>query len=128
MATDDWFGMVSMRIQRPSTRIWFTALNDWDPPDTCMTASVLPWVGRIAPIDSGIQSICVFIRPLMAPCRSGELQIMPSAHRTSSCSSRTLGWSSLASSTSGSPDGLNSRVSPPSARRSRAASSATRRL
>ncbi|ARF84224.1 uncharacterized protein BCN122_I0837 [Burkholderia cenocepacia] len=32
MATDDWFGMVSIRIQCPSTRIWFTALNDCDPP------------------------------------------------------------------------------------------------
>ena len=50
-----------MRIQRPSTRSWLTALNDCDPPLTCMTAKVLPCVGRIAPMDSGIQSICVFV-------------------------------------------------------------------
>ncbi len=80
-----------MRIQRPSTRIWFTALKDCDPPETCMTASVLPWVGRTAPTDSGIQSICVFINPVIAPWRSGELQTMPSAHWTSSCNSRTFG-------------------------------------
>ena len=48
-ATDDWFGIVIMRIQRPSTRSWFTALNDCEPPDTCITAWVLPCVGRIAP-------------------------------------------------------------------------------
>ena len=46
LAMDDWFGMVIMRIQRPSTRIWFTALKDCDPPLTCITASVRPWVGR----------------------------------------------------------------------------------
>ncbi len=42
LATDDWFGIVIIRIQRPSTRIWLTALNDCDPPDTSITASVLP--------------------------------------------------------------------------------------
>ncbi|MCY1312378.1 hypothetical protein D9M70_627980 [compost metagenome] len=56
-----------MRIQRPSIRIWFTALKDCEPPDTCMTASVFPWVGRTAPTDRGIQSICVFINPVIAP-------------------------------------------------------------
>ena len=57
LATEDWFGIVNMRIQRPSTRIWLTALNDCEPPHTCITASVRPWVGRTAPSDSGIQSI-----------------------------------------------------------------------
>ena len=28
LATDDWLGIVIMRIQRPSTRIWLTALKD----------------------------------------------------------------------------------------------------
>ena len=49
LATDDWFGIVIMRIQRPSTRSWLTALNDCEPPETCITASVLPCVGRTAP-------------------------------------------------------------------------------
>lgn len=56
-----------MRIQRPSTRSWFTALNDCEPPLTCITASVFPCVGRTAPIASGIQSICAFMIPVMAP-------------------------------------------------------------
>ena len=59
--------MVSIRIQRPSSRIWFTALKLCDPPETCITASVFPCVGRTAPSDSGIQSICVFINPVIAP-------------------------------------------------------------
>ena len=42
-----------------------------DPPDPCITASVLPCVGRTAPIASGIQSICAFMMPVIAPCRSG---------------------------------------------------------
>jgi hypothetical protein len=33
--------MVNMRIQRPKMRIWFTALNDCDPPLTSITAKVL---------------------------------------------------------------------------------------
>ena len=45
LATDDWFGMRSIRIQRPSTRIWMTALNDCEPPLTCITASVFSCVG-----------------------------------------------------------------------------------
>lgn len=49
----DWFGIVTMRIQRPSSRSVFTALNDCDPPETCMTASVRPWVGRRLPPLSG---------------------------------------------------------------------------
>ena len=56
LATDDWFGIVSIRIQRPSTRNWFTALKDCEPPLTCITASVLPRVGRTAPSASGIHS------------------------------------------------------------------------
>lgn len=35
----DWFGIVNIRIQRPSSRNVLTALNDCDPPDTCMTAT-----------------------------------------------------------------------------------------
>ena len=50
LATLDWFGIVNMRIQRPSRRSALTALNDCEPPETCMTASVRPWVGRIAPL------------------------------------------------------------------------------
>ena len=91
LATEDWFGTVSIRIQRPNTRIWLTALKDCDPPDTCITANVLPCVGRTAPTDRGIQSIWVFIKPVMAPWRSGELHTMLSAHCTSSCSSLTFG-------------------------------------
>jgi hypothetical protein len=60
-------------------------------PDTCITANVLPCVGRTAPTDRGIQSIWVFIKPVMAPWRSGELHTMLSAHCTSSCSSLTFG-------------------------------------
>ncbi len=30
LATDDWFGTRSICIQCPSTRIWFTVLNDCD--------------------------------------------------------------------------------------------------
>lgn len=54
LATDDWFGMVIMRIQRPRMRIWLTALNDCEPPLTCMTASVFPCDGRTAPDVMGI--------------------------------------------------------------------------
>ncbi len=84
--TDDWFGMVISRIQRPSTRSWLTALKDCEPPLTCITASVLPCVGLTAPTDSGIQSIWVFITPVIAPCRSGEHHTMPS-HQVTSCMS-----------------------------------------
>ena len=101
LATEDWFGMVSIRIQRPSTRIWLTALNDCEPPDTSMTASVLPCVGLTAPRASGIQSICAFMMPVMAPCRSGEVHTMPSAHCASLRSSWTLGSVSGALSGSG---------------------------
>ena len=46
-----------MRIQRPSRRSVFTALKLCEPPDTCITASVRPWVGRTEPSDKGSQSI-----------------------------------------------------------------------
>ena len=36
LGTEDWFGMVNMRIQRPSRRSVLTALNDWEAPDTCI--------------------------------------------------------------------------------------------
>ena len=49
-----------------------TALNDWLPPDTCITASVRPCVGRTAPSVSGIQSIWFLNTPVIAPCISGE--------------------------------------------------------
>jgi len=58
---------VSIRIQRPSTRIWFRALNDCEPPLTCMIASVLPWVGRTAPMASGTQSIWALNTALIEP-------------------------------------------------------------
>lgn len=47
--TEDWLGIVTRRIQRPRTRSWLSALKDCEPPLTCMTASVLPCVGRTAP-------------------------------------------------------------------------------
>ena len=56
-----------MRIHRPSRRSVFTALNDCEPPLTCMTARVRPWVGRTAAVFSGIQSIWFFITPVTAP-------------------------------------------------------------
>ncbi|EKT4458779.1 hypothetical protein NPS33_23905 [Pseudomonas putida] len=37
MGTEDWFGMVKIRFQRPSTLSWVTTLNDCEPPHTCMT-------------------------------------------------------------------------------------------
>ena len=117
-----------MRIQRPKTRIWLTALNDCEPPETCMTASVLPCVGRTAPLVNGIQSICDFITPVMAPWRSGDVQTMPSLHSASARSSTTLGWESGASSGRGRPLGLNVRVSAPIASSNRAASSLASRL
>jgi hypothetical protein len=91
LGTEDWFGIVNMRIQRPKIRGVFTVLNDCEPPLTCMTASVLPWVGRTAPTDSGIQSIWFFITPVMAPWRSGHDQTCPSDHWLSSRSLTTFG-------------------------------------
>ncbi len=92
------------RIQRPGTRSWLTALKLCDPPLTCMTASVLPYVGRTGAVRlSGIQSICAFMIADIAPWRSGEHQTMPSHQVTSSLNSRTFGCETSASSGSGSP-------------------------
>ncbi len=128
MATDDWFGIVTMRIQRPSRRSVFTALNDWDPPDTCMTASVRPWVGRTLPMLSGRWSICAFISPVICPCRSGLHQTCPSDQSESSRSSWTAGWSSpFTWSGKGRSEGSKMRGSAPKKRNRRAASSTERR-
>ncbi|MCY1536502.1 hypothetical protein D9M68_719620 [compost metagenome] len=120
--------MVNMRIQRPSTRSWLTTLKDWEPLQTCITAKVLPWVGRIAPMASGIQSICALNTPVMAPWRSGEHHTWPSDQSTNSRSSCTLGWLSATSSGKGSPDGSKMRVSAPNSSSRRAASCVSRRL
>ena len=63
----DWFGIVTIRIQQPGMRIWLTALKLCDPPQTCINASVLTYVGRIPSIASGNQSICSFIMPDIVP-------------------------------------------------------------
>jgi hypothetical protein len=93
LATDDWLGMVSMRIQRPSTRNVLTVLNDCEPPLTCITASVLPCVGRTLPSSSGNQSIWFLNTPVTVPCRSGLTQTWPSDHCDHSRSRCTSGWS-----------------------------------
>ena len=49
----DWFGIVTIRIQRPRMRSVFTALKLCEPPETCITARVRPWVGRTLPMLSG---------------------------------------------------------------------------
>ena len=72
-------------------------LKDWDPPSTCMTASVFPCVGRTAPSLSGIQSTWFLKTALNVPWTSGLHQTMPSHQRTSARSSRTLGSSPPAS-------------------------------
>ncbi len=117
-----------MRIQRPSTRSWLTTLNDCEPPQTCITASVLPWVGRTAPRARGIQSICALNTADSAPCRSGEHHTWPSDHCIRARNSCTLGCSTGASSGSGKPDGSKIRVSAPKCSSRRAASSTSRRL
>src|SRR3546814_7617371 len=73
LATDDWLGMVTIRIQRPSTRRVLTTLNDCDPPQTCITASVRPWVGRTLPSSSGSQSIW-FLNTPRSEEHTSELQ------------------------------------------------------
>lgn len=55
--TDDWLGIVNMRIHRPRIRRLLTVLNDCDPPETMATPRVLPCVGRTEPVLRGIQSI-----------------------------------------------------------------------
>jgi hypothetical protein len=52
-----------------------------------MTASALPCVGRTAPSESGIQSICAFMMPVIDPWRSGEHQTCPSDQAASARSS-----------------------------------------
>jgi hypothetical protein len=52
-----------MRIHRLSDRNVFSALNDWLPPETCMTAKVRPCVGRAPPSLSGSQTIWYFVTP-----------------------------------------------------------------
>ncbi|MNR22873.1 hypothetical protein D3C85_1398530 [compost metagenome] len=126
--TEDWLGMVNMRIQRPSTRSWLTVLNDCEPPETCITARVLPWVGRTAPRASGTQSICALNTADIEPWRSGEHHTWPSDHCIRVSSSWTLGWSLGASSGRGRPEGLKMRVSAPKCSSRRAASSTSRRL
>src|SRR5450830_86361 len=123
LATEDWFGIVTMRIQRPSTRKPLTALNDCEPPDTCITARVRPCVGRTLPVSSGNQSICDLNTPVTAPCRSGLHQTCPSDHSDSARSSCTFGCSGETLSTMGKPCGSNTRVSAPKWRRMRSASS-----
>src|SRR3569833_1108477 len=91
LATDDWLGMVIIRIHRPSRRRVLTALNDWEPPDTCMTARVRPCVGRMLPTSSGFQSIWAFISPEMAPWRAGLHHTWPSDHVDKDRSSWTFG-------------------------------------
>ena len=120
--------MVIIRIHLPSTRIWFTALNDCDPPLTCITANVFPCVGLTAPTDSGIQSIIDFMTPLIAPWRSGEHQTWPSDQAARSRSSCTFGWVSGAPSGSGNPCGSKMRVSAPNVSSRRAASKVRNRL
>lgn len=41
--------MVIIRIHLPRIRIWFKALDDWLPPETSITVSVLLCVGRTDP-------------------------------------------------------------------------------
>jgi len=70
---------------------WEWMAQPADPPLTCITASVFPWVGRTLPIESGIQSICAFITALIAPCRSGLHQTWPSDQADASRNSCTFG-------------------------------------
>ena len=111
--TEDWLGMVIIRIQRPSTRNWLMTLKDCEPPLTCITARVLPWVGRTAPSDRGIQSIWDVKMPVMAPWRAGETQTIPSDQRARERSSWTSGWETSTESGSGRSRGSKVRVSAP---------------
>ena len=53
LGTLDWFGIVNIRIQRPSRPSVLTVLKDCEPADTCITASVRPCVGRMPPMLNG---------------------------------------------------------------------------
>lgn len=66
--TDDWFGIVNMRIQRPSRRSEFTVLKDWEPPETMARARVRPCVGLTDPVERGIQSIWFLKTAVYDPC------------------------------------------------------------
>ena len=83
--------MVTMRIQRPSTRRVLTTLNDCEPPQTCITARVRPWVGRTPPSSSGSQSIWFLNTAVSVPWRSGDTHTWPSDHCDHSRSCCTLG-------------------------------------
>lgn len=117
-----------MRIQRPSTRNVLTVLNDCEPPLTCITASVLPCVGRTLPSSSGNQSIWFLNTPVTVPCRSGLTQTWPSDHCDHARNRCTSGWLVSTLSSMGSACGSNMRVSHPRWRSNRSASSASLRL
>src|SRR5690606_14292199 len=59
--------------------------------EICITASVRPWVGRIAPSTGG-QSICAFVTPIIASWRSGMVQTWPSDHGQRSRSFFRMRW------------------------------------
>ena len=126
--TDDWLGMVTMRIHRPSTRNALTTLNDCEPPHTCMTASVRPWVGRTLPSDSGSQSIWFLNTADRVPWRSGLTHTWPSDHCDHARSRCTSGWSAPTLSRMGRSCAWNTRVSAPNCRSRRSASMASFRL
>ena len=105
-----------------------TALKDCDPPETCMTARVRPWVGRTAPMFKGSQSIWLLRMPVMAPCRSGEHHTCPSDHVDSARNSATFGWSAGTPSGWGNPRGSNTLVSAPKCFNKRSASRVSKRL
>ncbi|GCD54632.1 hypothetical protein NBRC3188_3329 [Acetobacter pasteurianus NBRC 3188] len=120
--------MVNIRIHRPRTRRALTELKLCDPPETCITASVRPCVGRTAPSESGSQSIWFLNTAVMLPCRSGLHQTWPSDQIERSRSSCTFGWVAGTESATGRPVGSNTRVSAPSTFRMRSASSTSNRL
>lgn len=93
-----------------------------------MTARVLPCVGLTASVANGIQSIWIFIIPVIAPLRSGEHQAIPPLHVTKSRSSVTFGCDTSTSSGNGKLDGLNVRASAPSNLKMRADFSVIKRL
>src|SRR3546814_19953177 len=63
----DWLGMVNMRIHRPSSRTVLTALKDCDPHETCMTARVRPWAGRMTPTSNRQRSVGACMTPVIRP-------------------------------------------------------------
>ena len=103
--TDDWFGMVNIRIHLPRTRRLLTVLKDCEPPDTIANPKVRPCVGRTDPVLKGIQSIWFLKTAVKLPCCSGETQKCPSLQRLRSRSSCTFGWLCCWSSLTGKPQG-----------------------